>query len=141
MKYVRVAVNLPVRRTYTYFLPEDFSEKDYTGYAVLVPFGNQRTTGFILGEDEEIEEGIEIKPILDILSEGPLFTKKMVRFFEWMSEYYFYPIGQIINSSIPSMLNVNRFFTATITKKGEKAVEELPEDSIERKALLWIKEW
>ena len=139
MKYVRVAVNLPVRRTYTYFLPEDFSEKDYTGYAVLVPFGNQRTTGFILGEDEEIEEGIEIKPILDILSEGPLFTKKMVRFFEWMSEYYFYPIGQIINSSIPSMLNVNRFFTATITKKGEKAVEELPEDSIERKALLWIK--
>jgi len=140
MKCIRVAINLPIRRTYTYFLPEDLPEREYTGYAVLVPFGNQRTTGFILGEEEKIDEGIEIKPILDILSEGPLFTKNMVRFFEWMSEYYFYPIGQIINSSIPSMLNVKRYLTAKITKKGERAIKELPEDSIQKKALLWIKE-
>jgi len=140
-KYIKVAVSVPLRDTFLYCLPKDMIGKDWTGYAVLVPFGNQIVTGFVLGEEELVNEDdidIEIKPIIDILTEAPLFTKKMIRLFEWMSEYYFYPIGQVIHACIPSLFNISRFFTATITKKGKKAVEELPQGSEEKALLLWI---
>ena len=140
-KYIKVAVSVPLRDTFLYHLPKDMIGKDWTGYAVLVPFGNQIVTGFVLGEEELVNEDdidIEIKPIIDILTEAPLFTKKMIRLFEWMSEYYFYPIGQVIHACIPSLFNISRFFTATITKKGKKAVEELPQGSEEKALLLWI---
>ncbi len=137
-KYIRVAVSVPIRDTFIYYLPEDMNDEDRTGYAVLVPFGKQKVTGFVLGEEEQIKEDIEIKPIIDVLSESPIFTKKMVKFFEWISEYYFYPIGQVIHACVPSLFNVSRFYTATVTKKGEKAVEKLPQGSEEKNILLWI---
>ena len=136
-RYVRVAVAIPIRKTFSYILPEQFSEKDYTGYAVLVPFGNQKTVGFILGYEEKVEEELELKPIMDILTEQPVFTKRMVKFYEWISEYYFYPIGQVILACIPPV-NVSRYFTAKLTKKGKSAINELPDESKEKKALLWI---
>jgi len=137
-EYVRVAVSVPLRETFSYCLPKSMSGKDWTGYAVLVPFGNQTVTGFVLGKEDHVDKDIEIKPIIDVLSDSPLFTKKMVRFFEWISEYYFYPIGQVIHWCVPSLFNVSRFFTATITRKGKKVIEELPATNKEKDILLWI---
>ncbi len=136
-RFVEVAVGLPIRKTFTYLLPEELPLKDYTGYRVLVPFKNQETVGYILGDTEKIEN---VKEILEILDSGPIFTKKMVSFFRWLSDYYFYPIGQIIQTALPPGINVIRYRVARITKKGEKALDELPENSPEKKALLWIKE-
>ncbi len=137
---IRVAVALPIRKTFSYIIPEDLPDKDYTGYGVLVPFGNQKAVGFVLGEEMGWQGEVELKKIIDIINPKPFFTKKMVRFFEWLSEYYFYPIGEVIQNAIPSGLNISRFFTATITKKGQKAIDELPEGSKERDLLIWIRE-
>ena len=137
-KCIKVAVSLPIRKTFSYLIPKHLPLQDYTGYRVIVPFKNQKIVGFVLGESDESRE-IELKEIIDVIDSEPLFTKKMVPFFEWLSNYYFYPIGQVIQSALPPGINVRRFVTASITKKGEKAIDELPKDSKDREILSWIK--
>lgn len=139
-KCIRVAIPFPIRKTFSYSIPENLPDRDYVGYGVLVPFGNQKAVGFVLEEGTGWQEGMELKEVIDIINPEPFFTKRMVPFFEWLSDYYFYPIGQVIQNAIPAGLNINRFFTARITKKGDKRISSLPEGSKERDLLVWIKE-
>ena len=57
-----------------------------------------------------------------------------------MAEYYLYPIGRLIQSALPSGLNVSPYKTGRLTEKGLMALDALPPHSDERKLLTWIKE-
>jgi len=46
---IEVAIALPVYSTYVYSVPEDLLALVSTGKRVLVPFGQRRVTGYILG--------------------------------------------------------------------------------------------
>ncbi len=103
--YVRIAVALPVAATFTYRIPEHLSFLAAPGMRVLVPFGQRRITGYILGESAEAEMDVDsVKFILDILDESPLFPASMIPFFEWISDYYLYPLGLVIQSALPAGL-------------------------------------
>jgi len=80
-KYIDIAIALPVYKTFTYLVPENFSNFISVGKRVLVPFGKRKVTGYILGSCEKISRSkIEIKSILDILDENPLFPSSIVPF-------------------------------------------------------------
>ena len=103
--YVRVAVALPVAATFTYRIPEHLLFLAEPGMRVLAPFGQRSVTGYILGESAEMKMGVDaVKFILDILDEYPLFPASMIPFFEWISDYYLYPLGLVIQSALPSGL-------------------------------------
>jgi primosomal protein N' (replication factor Y) len=136
--YLRVAVALPVRETFFYAIPDNLLPKAEIGRRVLVPFRNRKVIGYILekrhGEQEE-----SLKAILEVLDEEPLFPEGLVPFFQWMSEYYLYPIGRFIQSALPGGLNARPFKTGQITEKGLKALKGLSAHSKERSLLLWAK--
>jgi hypothetical protein len=79
MKYIEVAIALPVFQTFTYSVPESFADFMATGKRVLVPFGQRRVTGYVFGQSQGSNTK-EIKSILDILDEVPLFPSSS-RFF------------------------------------------------------------
>ena len=54
---------------------------------MLVPFGKRRVTGYILGSSE-VSDHEEIKVVLDILDENPIFPASMIPFFRWTADYY-----------------------------------------------------
>ncbi|UCD89167.1 MAG: primosomal protein N' [Desulfobacterales bacterium] len=119
-RYIEVAVALPVYNTYTYRVPQNLLEFVSIGKRALVPFGRRVVTGYILGDKTKIQHD-DIKTILDILDEKPLFPASMIPFFKWTSDYYIHPIGDVIKCALPGGLNLYDFTTLSLTAKGEAA--------------------
>jgi primosomal protein N' (replication factor Y) (superfamily II helicase) len=117
---IEVAVALPVYGTYVYSVPEHLLPLISPGKRVLVPFGQRRVTGYILGEYHKNDRK-EIKQILDVMDEEPLFFSCMIPFFKWTADYYLHPIGDVIKCALPGGLNIYDFAVIALTEKGEKA--------------------
>ena len=138
LTHIEVAIALPVYKTYTYSVPETLHELLATGKRVLVPFGQRRVTGYILGSVKNIDpEGI--KTVLDILDEKPIFPSSMIPFFRWTADYYLHPIGDVIKCALPGGLNLYDFFTISITEKGEHALLNHSAASLENQILNRLK--
>ncbi|GAF74431.1 unnamed protein product, partial [marine sediment metagenome] len=103
--YVQVAVALPISGTFTYTVPGELIEKVAVGKRVLVSFSGRKITAYILRIiPPEKRKGI--KDITTVIDAYPLFPPQMVEFFEWLSQYYLYPIGLVIKGALPTGLNV-----------------------------------
>ncbi len=122
MRYIEVAVALPVFQTFTYSVPESFAGFMAIGKRVLVPFGRRRETGYVFGQSQDSNIK-DIKSILDILDEQPLFPSSMVMFFRWISDYYKYPVGQVVKNALPGGLNIRDYASVAITEKGRHELD------------------
>ena len=133
-EYIEVAVALPVFQAFTYRVPESMANFAAIGKRVLIPFGRRRVTGYVLGPSLEVENR-EIKAVLDILDEQPLFPPRMVSFFRWISDYYKYPLGEVVKNALPGGLNVRDQALISLTPDGEVALDKGEGDSISRQIL------
>jgi len=124
--YIDVAIALPVFKTFTYGVPENLVPQVSIGKRVLVPFGRRRVTGYILGSGRD-NRPKDIKLVLDVLDETPLFPASMIPFFRWTSDYYVHPIGDVIKNALPKGLNLYDYVLLGITETGEQV---LCEDSV-----------
>ena len=118
--YIEVAVAIPVYHTFTYSVPQFLLPFVAAGKRVLVPFGQRRVTGYILGPSQDSGTA-EIKHILDVLDEQPLFKSAMISFFQWISDYYKHPIGDVIKNALPGGLTLYAYASITITPQGKQA--------------------
>ena len=116
---IDVAIALPVYNTFTYSVPENLAALASVGKRVLVPFGRRRVTGYILGDNQNNYQK-DLKAILDVLDEKPLFQASMIPFFKWVADYYLHPIGDVIKTALPGGLNLYDFVALAVTKKGEQ---------------------
>ncbi|MBR9987707.1 MAG: primosomal protein N' [Desulfosarcina sp.] len=122
---VSVAVALPVHDTFCYSIPEPLAPHACPGKRVLVPFGRRTVTGYLVGPAEEPTDKIdpmEIKHILDVLDDTPLFPETMIPFFQWIAAYYMHPLGQVIHTALPAGLNLADIAVLTIGGAGAEAV-------------------
>ncbi len=139
MAYVEVAVPLPINKTFTYSVPESLAKEVGVGKRALVPFKGRRITGYVLG-DGALGLDRDTKDILEVLDPTPLFSPSMVSFFQWMSEYYMCPLGQVIQSALPSGIEPTRTKSAHITSEGLKVLASMqPHDPL-FEDLKWIKD-
>jgi len=122
-EFIEVAVALPVTGTYTYGVPVGLAPFVSSGQRVLVPFGQRRVTGYVMGPAEPADRR-QIKTILDVLDETPIFPVSMVPFFRWIAGYYFYPIGAGIKGALPGGLNLTEVHLLEITSKGRKTLAQ-----------------
>jgi len=137
-KYIEVAIALPIYNTFTYSVPKDLADFISVGKRVLVPFRNRRVTGYILGSCGNVNQR-EIKSIIDVLDEKSLFPSTMIPFFRWIAEYYFHPMGDVINCALPGGLNHYDISTLTITEEGKNVHAANSVTSIENEILSRLK--
>ncbi|MBU0990933.1 MAG: primosomal protein N' [Proteobacteria bacterium] len=118
--YIGVVVALPVEQVYTYHVPEHLVHFVSIGKRVLVPFGKRKVTGYVWQFQSACRgnDAIDIKSVFDVLDEEPLFPDSMVPFFEWISDYYMYPLGEVVKSSLPGGINPIDISFIKITEKG-----------------------
>ncbi len=116
-KFLEIAVALPVYGTYIYKIPDHLDKYAYPGMRVLVPFGRRRVTGYVLSEQDN-DKGYQTRFILDVLDDTPMFTRSMIPFFLWASDYYIHPIGEVIKSALPVGLNTCDISVVFPAKKG-----------------------
>jgi primosomal protein N' (replication factor Y) len=114
---IEVAVAMPVRGTFTYGVPEALISAAAAGVRVLAPFGSRRATGYILGPGGSAAQK-DIKPILDVLDESPVFPPSMIPFFRWTADYYKHPLGEVIQTALPGGLTFFECVAFSITENG-----------------------
>jgi len=121
--YVQVALPIPLFKTFTYAVPEEWRDRELVGMRVSVPFGRRTLTG-VIAEERDSTDLAKLRPLLDLLDPEPLFTPEMIRFAEWMSHYYVSPLGETLRSMMPQGMTPES--TQRVRLAGPEVVEEIP---------------
>ncbi len=131
---IEVAVAVPVYPTFTYSVPSFLRPFVAVGKRVLVPFGQRRVTGYILGPAKHADAA-GLKHILDVLDQQALFPASMIPFFRWISDYYKHPIGDVIKNALPGGLTLYDYASLSITAQGLTAMQSNALASLQRSVL------
>ena len=93
--------NLPVRRAFTYLLPE--GTEGVLGRRVSAPFGSRMLTGFVVGEPQAPPEGVaELREVKRVIDSRPLFNDRVLTLARWISRMYMCSLGEALSAMIPS---------------------------------------
>ena len=107
--YVEVVLPLPLRQGFYYRCPPSLCTQLRTGQRVLVPFQNRKLTGFVVNTRPdlpvEFRPFADLKEIIQLLDEDPLVPPELFRLSQWISEYYFAPLGEVLKASLPPTLH------------------------------------
>lgn len=112
MKFIRVALAVPLMRCFDYLLPDGMVAE--VGVRVFVPFGTQTRVGVVVDFPEQGDLPTEkLKPIIDVLDERAVFSAPLWKLLHWAANYYQAPLGEVLFSALPVKL-----------RNGESAVEK-----------------
>lgn len=103
-KYALVLVDVKNMgtRTFSYLIPDNLENKLEIGTCVVVPFGSFGVVcAFVVGFSNYLDEGINAKKIIDVVSKNPLFDLKYLKFLEWVSNYYICDIKDVLETALP----------------------------------------
>ncbi|MCG5549067.1 primosomal protein N' [Halorhodospira halochloris] len=105
MLILEVAVPRPLHESLDYLPPENGTLDNVVGRRIRVPLGKSKTVGVALGVKEgsnipsqrlrQAEEWVDNEPLLDA---------ELVKTLTWASQYYRYPIGEVLSSALPGVL-------------------------------------
>lgn len=101
-----VLVEVPgwgVDRTFQYRVPPGLTKTLQLGHRVLVPFGNRRVTGFVVGFQDKMQVD-RIKDIEGLWDNAPLFGTDELDLAQWMADYYFSPTVKALQTVIAPAL-------------------------------------
>lgn len=103
MTYVDVILPLPIEGLFTYSLPSDMEMAVREYVRVKVPFGLTKThTALVARVHNDAPQGdITVKPIISVLDAEPVLLEAQYRLWQWMSEYYMAPLGDVLKAALP----------------------------------------
>jgi primosomal protein N' (replication factor Y) len=128
--FAEVAVPVHVHQTFTYALPASFALEARPGCRVLVPFGRQLLTGYIVAlHDSLASAGLApseagIKEVAELCDVEPPVTPELLELTRWIAEYYLAPWGEVLKSSLPAGINAEAEVVLGITDDGRRALAE-----------------
>ncbi|HIC3081413.1 TPA: primosomal protein N' [Salmonella enterica] len=104
MSVAHVALPVPLPRTFDYLLPEGGVAK--AGCRVRVPFGKQQErVGIVVSVSDHSELPLdELKSVIEILDNEPIFSPSIWRLLLWAADYYHHPLGDVLFHALPVLL-------------------------------------
>lgn len=101
--FVDLILPVPIRNLFTYRVPYELNNDISIGQRVIVPFGkNKRITGIISKIHETAPSAYQAKYLEFILDDSPILSPHQLSFWNWISEYYLAPIGDIMSAALPA---------------------------------------
>lgn len=146
MRYLNVALNVPLNQTFTYKdveasakNPESSFPEDPFGFRVEVRFGNRKLTGFVTEVYDKLPESCtvsedKIRHALRYMDKEPLLTHELYELALFMSKYYIAPIGECVNIMIPSGKRESEYSTLPLEEDESAFSKKNVELSEEQKA-------
>ncbi len=123
--YVEAALPVPLRRVFTYRLPEEMRGVIKLGARLKLPFGRRNMTGYAVGlhtelpADVDIDE-LKIKNVIEVSDDEPLITPEILKLTQWTADYYASFWGEMLKASLPAGINNEK-----VRPKRRKAVRLL----------------
>lgn len=99
--YADVLVDVPLKQSFTYLVPEELREAPLFGCRAVVPFGSREVTGYIVGVRDTDDSPFELKELKRMIDSEPVFTEKTVELVRWISRFYLCSEGEAISLVIP----------------------------------------
>lgn len=127
MKYINVALPIPLREEFTYSVRDEIITDNIIGKRVSVVFNRRKMTGFAVSYAQDIGN-LKILPIHSVLDEKPVFSHIMLNFLRWMSEYYICSLGEVLKLALPSVMLETSSRKLVFLKDGGSLKE--PESSV-----------
>ena len=107
-RYVQVAIDTPLRRTFDYKLPEALGHAA-PGMRVRLPFGRREVVGLVLRVSAQTEVPVDrLRDVSALLDEQPLLAAPDLRLLEWAAGYYHHPVGEVFATALPKSLRMVR---------------------------------
>jgi len=97
-KTARIALFLPIRRTFSYSYTEQDEKKLLPGVRVVAPFRNRDEVGVFVGFEKS---DVKTKRIRFILDEKPVFPKSLIKLAVWCADYYMCGTGEMFKIIAP----------------------------------------
>lgn len=134
-RVAQVLVNITtksINKAFSYLIPVHL---DYVGvgWRVIVPFGNRKLEGFIIGVTtmEDCSQ-TELKAILDILDTDVWFDDHMMETAQWISEYYLCNLVDAMRLFIPGKSGIKSSTIYRITDDLELDFDKIVADLAEK---------
>ena len=105
-----VALNVPLRRSFDYLIPESLWGRVPVGGRVRVSFGRRRQVlGYCVGlkADSDVPRD-RLREIVQCLDGEPIFTERMLELARWMADYYCCAYGEALHAAIPAAVHSGR---------------------------------
>jgi primosomal protein N' (replication factor Y) len=97
-RYVNVAVPLPMRKLFTYTVPDDCPIEP--GCRVVVPFGTKTYTGIVVELD--VPARSDAKAVEEVLDDAePAIIPSILELTRWMADYYLCSWGEALAAALP----------------------------------------
>lgn len=128
--FADVAVAVPAGTTFTYAVPQEFSDRIAAGKRVLVPFKNHEITGYVV-ETHQRASGRKLRNITEVLDEHPVFDEAFLQLTRRISEYYCSSWGEAIEYALPKWIKHGKKAERYLKRAGARTTEERetkPED-------------
>ena len=107
-KTVNVAFPLQIDEAYTYKIPIDWGDIPI-GCRVVAPLKNKSQVGFVVGSSTgngNFRGRLkELKSRVDDLS---AYSSNMLKFLQWLSDYYLSPMGLVMKAALPAGMGVKK---------------------------------
>lgn len=139
--FVDVLLPVPIHQVFSYRVPLEFNELVQFGIRVIVPFGkNKLLTGVITRVHQEIPTNYQAKYVEYLLDESPIIKTKQFQFWNWISDYYLAPIGDVMNAALPANFKLASETKIILHPEFDKNLDQLDDRDAEIVEALSIRE-
>lgn len=107
-QYAEVIVNKAVERVdrvFHYQIPERLRQQVGIGSLVMVPFGNQKIEGVVVGLTTQADVET-LKEITALVSQCPLFHPDLLQLAAWIADYYLCTKVSVLKAMLPAGLKL-----------------------------------
>jgi primosomal protein N' (replication factor Y) len=103
--FAEVALFNAMDRTLHYLVPANLREQVHPGVRALAPLGRRKATGVVVRLDPtppDLSEPVVFRPLLAVLDKTPVIPAELMALCIWISKYYFYPLGEVLQLALPA---------------------------------------
>src|SRR5215467_14175623 len=123
--YCNIALPVPLRTTFTYFVPEPLRERVQPGSRVLVPFRKKSLVGVAVEMTETVPDGAQIRDVSRVLDLTPALPPKLLELGQWIAGYYLAPIGEVFRAMLPPKTEISWKRQIVLTETGRALAAKL----------------
>ena len=100
----QITIPCPLRQIFEY-IANDEKYEPKLGTRILVPFGNRKVIGILVGiKSEPTIHNIKLKPIEKILDSQSILSSSIDKLLYFANKFYLHPLGLIYDCAMPSLL-------------------------------------
>ncbi|HEX2676679.1 MAG TPA: primosomal protein N', partial [Polyangiales bacterium] len=137
-RFAEIVVPVPLRRTFTYRVPETLASRIVVGARVAVPFGPRKPAGFVVNARAPAPpDTAKLKAVASVLDEQPVFPAELFAFLAAAADYYLHPFGEVLRAAAPAL--ATRSLSALRDEGFLAAGETLPGRRVATKQVTWLR--